>query len=65
MGIVDIGDCSGGKVAPIPVIPATVINPASSTKGDKTPITNPCNVLGQPRRQEFSGWRDNIVFRIF
>ena len=51
--------------APIPVIPATAINPPSSTKRGKTPITNPCNVLGQPSRREFSGWRDNIVFRIF
>ena len=54
-----------GRDAPISLIPATPTKPPDSTERDKTPITNPCNVLGQPSRRDFSGWRDNIVFRIF
>jgi hypothetical protein len=44
---------------------ATAINPPSSTKRDKTFMTDPCNVLGQPSGWEFSGSKDNTVFRIF
>ena len=33
-------------------------------KSDKTPVINPCRVLRERSRQEFSDWIDNIAFHL-